>query len=236
MTPARRRPAARGTLCLVVLMAGSLTACSADPDPADNPGSSDAAQGQSAADPGLSTAETPSGTDTSEATEEPDASEDTATPSEEPEVIAGIAPDAPPAEINADESGEEIIEPFVEVNAEILATPEEPDLDKVVTVAAGPAQEQLRAALAEFADNGWVQEGAPSIVSSSVESIDPDADPPTAEVEVCLDHSGVDIVDTSGTSVVDPNAEQRILTTFTMHYLDDRWVLYQQSFDDDTEC
>jgi hypothetical protein len=74
------------------------------------------------------------------------------------------------------------------------------------------------------------------VVSSVVESIDPDATPPTAVLHVCLDHSSVDIVDTSGASVVDSRAPTRVLNIFTMHRLDDRWVMHDRTFPVDVAC
>ncbi|WP_154402142.1 hypothetical protein [Ornithinimicrobium cavernae] len=179
-------------------------------------------------------------------TPEPDPADVTGSDEEDPEegttavdeakVLPGVAPGVPPRDIDEGQQLDAMAAPLVAVQAEVLASPDEADLDQVVTVTDGPAEGQLLASIAEFESNGWSQKGTPQVISSTVQSVDLDNVPPTVVLDVCLDHSGVDIVDDAGASMVDPAADKRVLTTFTMHYLGDRWVLHEQSFPVEVEC
>lgn len=153
-----------------------------------------------------------------------------------PTPVEDLAPVAAVDEVVVESPKDELAEPFVQVYAEALSTPEAPDQDALVTVAAGPALQELQALVQEFDDNGWSMVGTPEVVSSTVVSVDAEADPPSAVIEVCLDSSGVDVVDSSGTSQLDERAPQRALNIFTMDLVEGRWVLRERTFPVQTAC
>jgi hypothetical protein len=223
----------------VLSAAAILASCSDDPqDAGSTPTVPQATQSPSVSDGGAATG---AGTASEEASETAAAA--TETPTVEPTPVAGIAPTVAPEELAAqggesvgDEGAAALIAPVLEVGAEALKSPTAVDQDSLVSVAEGAAVEAMLASAAEFADNGWRQIGVPVVVSAEVTSLEEDADPPQAVVSACLDHSDVDIVDSSGESVVDPNARTRALNTLVLNYVDERWVLVERSFPDDVSC
>lgn len=153
-----------------------------------------------------------------------------------PTVVAGLAPTVAPGEVADDEPADALAEPVVDIRSDALSSPDGTDQDKLFSVAKGLALDALGSTVAEYRERGWSQVGRPTVVSTQVTASDPDSDPPHAMLDVCLDYTGVDVVDTEGTSVVDSAAQTRVLNIFEMEYQDGRWVLVDQSFADDTTC
>lgn len=153
-----------------------------------------------------------------------------------PTAVAGIAPSMDPSDVTDDQPADELAEPLVDIRSDALSSPEDADQDMLVTVSEGLARDALESTVAEYRERGWTQIGRPTVVSTKVTAADPDADPPSAELDVCLDYSNVDVVDTAGTSVVDARAQTRVLNVFEMEYQDGRWVLVNQTFADDITC
>lgn len=203
----------------LILLAFGLSACSSDEDE----------------DP--SHAPTPSSTvdATGSPQVEPTATQTSAEPAPEPTVILGLAPDDDIEGIAPEQERDELVEPFIAVSAEALTEPSDADLSPVVTVAEGPARDELRALIDEFDANGWSQHGAPEVVSSRVVSVE-EGSPAAIVMEVCLDHSDVEIVDDAGVSQVDETAPLRALNIFTLHQTDGRWAVYERTFPVVTEC
>lgn len=196
--------------------------------------------GEDAPDNGDATASTAS--EESAATGTVPADEELATttsPAEEtvdPTVVSGVAPTVDPGDLVDDEPADDLAEPYVDTQSEVLSSPEDPDQDLLFSVAEGLALDSLQSAAAEYRERGWTQIGRPGVASTQVTASDPDAEPPRAVLDVCLDYADVDVVDTAGTSVVDSDAQDRVLNVFVMEYQDGRWVLVDQTFPDDTTC
>lgn len=182
-----------------------------------------------ASDTSAATGTGPAGGDVSATTS---AAEETVAPT----VVAGVAATVDPRDVAIKEPADELAEPFVDTRSEVLSAPEDPDQDEVFSVAEGLALDTLQSTATEYRERGWTQTGRPVVVSTQVTDSDPNADPPQAVLDVCLDFAGVDVLDTAGTSVVDSEAQNRVLNVFEMEYQDGRWVLVEQTFGDDTTC
>lgn len=246
----RRRRTLVSTAALGLVLLG---ACSVEDSPPDTETSAATGPADSAATTGdigtrsaddTSTATAP---DTSAGTQTPADGEESAaadgdegaaesTATAEPTVVEELAVTTPPEEVAEEDDADPLVTPYIEVSAEALAAPEDPDVDALTTVATGVALEGLQAQQLMFAESGLVLVGSPTVVSAVVQSVDREAEPPTAVVEVCLDQTDVDVMTTDGESVVDQSAPRRGLTTLTIQFVDERWVLAKQTFPVDTDC
>ena len=85
------------------------------------------------------------------------------------------------------------------------------DLDELNTVATGDALAQMQYNLSTYRGNGWRQTGrqVPNFTGST-----PGASAAEWSVTMCVDLSGVDVVDASGASVRNPDGPLRVLTEF----------------------
>lgn len=166
----------------------------------------------------------------------PDAGDALTTDEPEPTVVEGLAPSVPVEELATASPAPELVTPAVEVEARALAAPEEPDRDQLAAVVAGAALGTIQNTAAEYATLGWTQRGVPEVVSTEVVGLEEDAEPPTATVRVCLDFTDVDVVDSSGSSVLDPDAQQQVLQIWTLQLVDGRWVLVEQGFSAELSC
>lgn len=180
---------------------------------------------------------------TATADDEPAAGEDDEVDEEEFQVSAegatprdGVAAEIAPDEVEVEGSADEIIAPVVAVQNQALEAPTEVDWDSVVAVADGQLLDTLEASILEYTELGWTQIGAPEVVDSTVLELDEEGDPPTARVEVCLDHDQVDVVDSEGASMIDESAEMRVKSIFTLTFVEGRWVAVAQDFTDDLSC
>jgi hypothetical protein len=153
-----------------------------------------------------------------------------------PTVVDGVAPTMAPRDITGEAEARRLVEPALEAQVEALTTPDGASEDLLATVADGAALGAVRAQALEYVENGWTQVGAPRVVSAEVASVDAEADPPTVQVLVCLDHSDVDVLDAEGVSMVDASADARVLQLWTLEEQDGRWTLVQQGFTDETRC
>jgi hypothetical protein len=108
-----------------------------------------------------------------------------------------------------------------------------PDLRRIAT---GAILEELEATRAEFEAMEWTQTGTPAIVDLRVITPPSDAAPADAVVEVCLDNSGVRILDSAGNDVRTPGTPARSLNIYTLRWTDDRWLVAGHTFADDADC
>lgn len=158
--------------------------------------------------------------------------EETTSPSPEPSPV----PTPAPTETQVDESTDarDLVAPFVSADAAARQDPAQPlDLAEVAT---GSALADLAIQVEELTAGGLTQVGSPTVVSATVQATEPDADPPTATVLVCLDYSEVDLVNASGESVKDPAAPTRAAAIFGLVREGDAWLVAERSFPDDPTC
>lgn len=150
-------------------------------------------------------------------------------------VPAVPAADLAPAAVD-DESAEDLVAPVIESTAALLADPLGLDVSGLEVLVSDEALAQTRAQTLEYSVMGWHQVGSPEVVSARVIEVSESEEPPRAEVEVCLDHTDVDILDESGLSIVDPTAQRRVLTIFILEYRDQAWVTIDRQFPVETAC
>lgn len=225
-----RRGAVIALVALSVLLVGALLTWS----PWDRGGGDVAAAGASspAIDAAVeSDAPTTGGADDDEAT--------TAAPqlnAGDAEPRPGLASEVPPSELTTDGPADGLVEPvFAEVTS-ALGSPSQVDWRSVVSVADGNVLDSIESAVLEYSQNGWTQVGTPSLVSAEVLDLEDGDDGPVARVEVCLDHSEVDVLDGDGVSLIDRDSDMRARSILTMHFRDERWVATQQDFTDELAC
>lgn len=135
-----------------------------------------------------------------------------------------------------DESADELVVPVIETTSRLLSDPIGLDAAGLESVAADESLAQARAQTAEYSVMGWRQVGSPQVVSARVLELSESSEPPRVEVEVCLDHSAVDLLDASGRSMVNPDAPMRVLTIFVLEFRDGGWVATDQQFPVETTC
>lgn len=126
---------------------------------------------------------------------------------------------------------------FVSGSAAVMAAQTQPSDAELAALATGSALGSLQADTAEFAKNGWHQEGQPTVVSTNVAAYEPAAAPPQMTLNVCLDSSQVNVVTAAGDIVRQGTDEDRSLNILTLNRSDDgKWLVSRVSFPDDPTC
>ncbi len=129
------------------------------------------------------------------------------------------------------------IDAFVSGSAAVMAAQTQPSDAELATLATGSALGTLQADTAEFAKNGWHQEGLPTVVSTNVVAYDPAAAPPQLTLNVCIDSSKVNILTAAGDAVRTGTDKDRSLNILTLNRSDDgKWLVSRVSFPDDPTC
>ncbi|WP_256838331.1 hypothetical protein [Ornithinimicrobium faecis] len=150
--------------------------------------------------------------------------------------VPDVAPEVPLEELQVDESADDLVAPVVAEQSRALEMPEEVDWDSVVSVADDGLLAAIEVSILEYTELGWTQVGVPELVSSTLLEVDEEAAPPTARVEICVDHDQVDVVDSDGVSMIDSAAEKRVKSILTLNMVDGHWVAIAQDFTDELSC
>lgn len=148
----------------------------------------------------------------------------------------GVAAEVAPVEVSAGESADDLVAPVIVEYHRALEEPTQVDWDSVVAIADGGLLDMIEVSVLEYSELGWSQVGTAELVFSTVVETDEGAEPPTVRVEVCLDYDLIDVVDSTGASLVDETAETRVRSILTLDYLDDRWVASAQDFTGELSC
>jgi len=108
----------------------------------------------------------------------------------------------------------------------------------LAAIATGFVRGELEALAAERADLGYKQVGAAKITSKKVQSIDLAASPPTVVLEVCIDVSKIDILDSNGKSMkgllYKPGVP--VKHVYGAQYLDGLWKISTHDIPDNDPC
>ncbi|AZI57354.1 hypothetical protein EH165_03450 [Nakamurella antarctica] len=110
------------------------------------------------------------------------------------------------------------------------------DTASLSTIATGALLGELQANAAEFANNGWRQEGVPTIASLAISDVALNADPPSMKIQVCLDSSSVRIFDDSDLPLDNAGTPARSLNIYVMKFIDNKWILSEHTFPDNADC
>lgn len=140
------------------------------------------------------------------------------TPSPSPDVPPATAPTVqeptstpPPAstspEAEAAQAVEQAVTAYYAGTDDLLSDPQS-SIDQATEIATGDELEEVRRLLQQERVDGRRQTGRTVVASLEVTEVDL-APPPTANARICLDVTGVDVVDPDGTSVVLPDREER---------------------------
>lgn len=136
-----------------------------------------------------------------------------ATPS--PSVSTTPTPSASPSPTPSSVSERAAVDAVIAYNQVIdkLGADPNSDLDELNTVATGDALAQWQHILAGYRIDGWRKTGEqiPTFVGST-----PGASAAEWLVSMCIDLSGVDLLDASGVSVKNPDGPSRVLTDFSV--------------------
>lgn len=100
----------------------------------------------------------------------------------------------------------------------------------------GAMAEEVLATAAEFEAMGWTQTGTPEVVAVRVVRAPTPQEPLDAVVDVCLDSSGVQILDESGRNVRPTDTPDRSLNTFVLRLVEGTWMVAARTFPDDPDC
>lgn len=157
--------------------------------------------------------------------------------------------DLAPLEISVPEAGplgdpeeeakraEAVVSAVINVTEQI-ATRGDGQSDGLEVLTEGFVKGQLEAMAAERWQMGVKQTGNAKVVSVSPKNIDLDAEQPTMDLQVCLDLSGIDVVDENGVSFEGLlyKPENPVLNVYGAVFIDDRWKISTHSIPDDSAC
>jgi hypothetical protein len=108
----------------------------------------------------------------------------------------------------------------------------------IESVATGFVEGELQALAIERERMGYRQVGEASVTGVTIRSIDLTASPPVALLEVCIDTSDLDVVDSNGTSVADQlyRPDRPVLHLYGAVFIDGLWRLSTHEIPDGATC
>jgi hypothetical protein len=135
------------------------------------------------------------------------------------------------------EAADVAITAVIEASAEI-AQRADGETDGVELIATGFVQGELQAMAEEREQLGYKQIGEAKITSVTTRAIDLTATPPTVILDVCIDASGIDVVDENGNSLKDRmyNPGGPVLHTYGAQYIDGLWKIATHEIPDSAPC
>lgn len=138
----------------------------------------------------------------------------------------------------ATEAAEDTIQVLVSANNEILQRADG-GTDGLENVATGFVWGELQALATEREQMGLKQVGESIITSTAVRSTDLKASPPTMQIDVCIDSSGVDVVDSvtgksMKTLLYAPDAP--VLNQYGAEFIDGTWKISSHTIPEDSSC
>jgi hypothetical protein len=126
---------------------------------------------------------------------------------------------------------------YVGKAASTLATAKTPAADELAALAVGPAQGAILADAAEFENNGWHQEGTPTVEELEVVGFDASASPQRMTVNACIDSSKVKVVTAEGQTIRQGTSNSRSLNVLSLVKAGSGgWLVEKVSFPDDPTC
>jgi len=106
------------------------------------------------------------------------------------------------------------------------------------TYTSGFVEGEIRALAAERASLGYTQVGSARITSITVRKADLAGSPPTILLDVCIDSSGIDVRDASGTSLKELlyNPGHPVLNVYGAQYLKGTWRITTHDLPEKDTC
>jgi len=106
------------------------------------------------------------------------------------------------------------------------------------TYTSGFVEGEIRALAAERASLGYTQVGSARITSITVRKADLKGSPPTILLDVCIDSSGIDVRDASGTSLKELlyNPGHPVLNVYGAQYLAGTWRITTHDLPEKDTC
>lgn len=114
----------------------------------------------------------------------------------------------------------------------------EPVMPNFTDVATGAALGELQSRFDEFQHNGWVQTGSANVIGTERVEVVRIGGVPTHRISVCIDSSGVEIRDTSGTVVLAavPSGTRTASNIYDIQQHKGKWLVVGHSFPDAAAC
>ena len=135
------------------------------------------------------------------------------------------------------ESTETTVATLIEAGNEVArrADGEVVGLDEI---AAGFVWGELQALSTERQQLGYTQIGSASITKTSVRSVDLSGTPPTVMLDVCIDSSGIDVIDAQGASMKDSLylPDTPVMHVYGAQFLDGRWKIATHDIPEGASC
>ena len=106
------------------------------------------------------------------------------------------------------------------------------------TYTSGFVEGEIRALAAERASLGYTQVGSARITSITVRKADLAGSPPTILLDVCIDSSGIDVRDASGTSLKELlyNPGHPVLNVYGAQYVEGTWRITTHDLPEKDTC
>lgn len=134
------------------------------------------------------------------------------------------SPVEPSAEEEAARAAEQAVIDYYRVTDTLLSQGQVP-IEQAAEVATGAELDAVRELLQQRRGDGRLQTGTTVVEALEVTGVDLAA-PATADVRICLDVSGVDVVDAAGASVILPDRRPRtVIDLALLEQADTGWVV-----------
>ncbi len=150
---------------------------------------------------------------------------------------AGAVPARVPVPAAEKEKASTVLRAYVDKAASTLAAAKTPSADELKALAVGPAQGAVLADAAEFENNGWHQEGVPTVEELEIVGFDAAASPQRMTVNACIDSSKVKVVTAAGQTIREGTSSSRSLNILSLVRAESgEWLVEQVTFPDDPTC
>jgi hypothetical protein len=111
-------------------------------------------------------------------------------------------------------------------------------LPDISDYAAGFVAGELQATQEDRKAEGYTQIGSPRITSVTASKVDLSSSPPTVTLDVCIDSSHIDVLDSAGHSLASSlyKSKKPVLNVYGAEWLDDTWKLTTHSIPTKGKC
>jgi hypothetical protein len=125
----------------------------------------------------------------------------------------------------------------IKADTAVLAKPSG-KLPDISDYAAGFVAGELQATQEDRKAEGYTQVGSPRITSVTASKVDLTSSPPTVTLDVCIDSSHIDVLDSAGHSLASSLYESKtpVLNVYGAEWLDNTWKLTTHSIPTKGKC
>lgn len=181
---------------------------------------------------------TPDESDSSAETPAPVSASPSAAASPSPSLEGSAAPEYSAEETAAIESAKAAATRFFEVRNAVFSDPENAGAEPFVSVAIDPVRSVERGKLGNRLKQGLRSSGKTVVEFADVRSVTPESNPeefiyPKVVLDICVDVSNVDVIDSSGKSVVGNAADRQVAVIGAYEEPGEGWLIERLDYLED---